>query len=178
MSRTAPHAWWSAAETTCAPIARRALKPLTDLERTYAQHVTTLSNPFFEGRVPGSRGGTLAAEYIEFYFRGLGLKPVFEENTTPAQPQSKGEPPAPVPPIASATSKFDLSLTAERTPDGLRLEVEYNADVFDASTISRLADHWTTLLSQASSMPDRPVGALALMTPAELATRRQWNATA
>ena len=32
------------------------------------QHVLTLSNPFFEGRVPASRGSLLAGEYIEFYF--------------------------------------------------------------------------------------------------------------
>lgn len=88
---------------------------LSALERMYTQHVTTLSNPFFEGRVPGTRGGTLAAEYIEFYFRGLGLKPLFPENTAPAQPQSKGEPPAPVPPIEQATSYRQVFSTGTTT---------------------------------------------------------------
>ncbi len=53
------------------------LKTLTDDERTYFQHVTTLSNPFFEGRAPGLRGNALAAEYVEFYFRDCGLTPAF-----------------------------------------------------------------------------------------------------
>ncbi len=41
------------------------------------QHVLTLSNPFFEGRVPASRGSLLAGEYIEFYFKQSGLEPAF-----------------------------------------------------------------------------------------------------
>ena len=38
------------------------------------QHVLTLSNPFFEGRVPASRGSMLAGEYVEFYFKQAGLR--------------------------------------------------------------------------------------------------------
>ncbi|MCH7792213.1 MAG: M28 family peptidase [Planctomycetes bacterium] len=45
--------------------------------RLYDQHVTTLANPFFEGRAPGTRGNRLAAEYIAFNFRRLGLEPAF-----------------------------------------------------------------------------------------------------
>jgi len=45
--------------------------------RAFAQHNMTLSNPFFEGRVPGSRGNRIAAEYIEYYFKRAGLEPAF-----------------------------------------------------------------------------------------------------
>jgi hypothetical protein len=41
------------------------------------QHVVTLSNPYFEGRAPGSEGIGHAADYIEFYFRQIGLEPAF-----------------------------------------------------------------------------------------------------
>lgn len=41
------------------------------------QHVQTLANPFLEGRAPGTRGGELAAEYIEFYMKMYGLEPAF-----------------------------------------------------------------------------------------------------
>ncbi len=41
------------------------------------QHVQTLANPFFEGRMPGSHGSRLTAEYIEFWFRLYGLEPAF-----------------------------------------------------------------------------------------------------
>lgn len=48
------------------------------------QHVHSLANPFFEGRLPGTRGSALTAEYIEFYFRSYGLEPVFADDATDA----------------------------------------------------------------------------------------------
>jgi len=56
----------------------------TDTE-TYRQHVTTLANPFFEGRAPGTRGNRLAADYIEFHLRRLGLSPAFTDPGTDAK---------------------------------------------------------------------------------------------
>lgn len=41
-------------------------------------HVFTLANPFFEGRAPGTRGGQLTEDYLEFEFRRLGLEPAFK----------------------------------------------------------------------------------------------------
>jgi len=48
------------------------------------QHVLTLSNPFFEGRAPGSRGSDLTHEYVEFWMKKAGLEPAF-----PAEPGSE-----------------------------------------------------------------------------------------
>ncbi len=42
------------------------------------QHVQTLSNPWFEGRVPGSDGIEHAAQYIQFWMEQRGLTPAFE----------------------------------------------------------------------------------------------------
>ncbi len=42
------------------------------------QHVQTLSNPWFEGRAPGSEGIEHAAEYCEFWLKKAGLTPAFE----------------------------------------------------------------------------------------------------
>lgn len=41
------------------------------------QHVQTLSNPWFEGRVPGSAGIEHAANYLEFWMKRNGLEPAF-----------------------------------------------------------------------------------------------------
>lgn len=41
------------------------------------QHVQTLSNPWFEGRAPGSPGHERAVEYIEWWMRKIGLEPAF-----------------------------------------------------------------------------------------------------
>ncbi len=42
------------------------------------QHVQALADPFFEGRVPGSRGAALTDDYIEFYLKLAGLQPAFD----------------------------------------------------------------------------------------------------
>lgn len=43
------------------------------------EHVGVLADPFLEGRAPGTNGNKVAAEYIEFHFKRLGLSPAFEE---------------------------------------------------------------------------------------------------
>ncbi|HYC99902.1 MAG TPA: M28 family peptidase, partial [Phycisphaerales bacterium] len=96
MTRPTPVAGLLAAFTLLANAAAQTplqdtLKTLSDEERTYFQHVTTLSNPFFEGRAPGLRGNQLAAEYVEFNFRRIGLTPAFpgdQPGTTTTAPFS------------------------------------------------------------------------------------------
>ena len=57
--------------------------------------------------------------------------------------------------------------------------MEYSTDLFEAATIVRLAEHFTTLLTAVTTTPDHRVNALPLVSPTE---RRQlveeWNATA
>lgn len=45
--------------------------------RKFHQIVSTLSDPFFEGRAPGTKGERLAADYIERQFQQAGLEPLF-----------------------------------------------------------------------------------------------------
>lgn len=56
---------------------RAALTAMGPVAIEWYQHVQTLSNPFFEGRVPGSRGNDLAADYVEFFMKQAGLEPAF-----------------------------------------------------------------------------------------------------
>jgi hypothetical protein len=60
---------------------RRVFEDLGEDATLWYQHVQTLANPFFEGRLPGSRGSALTAEYVEFYFRLYGLEPSFPATT-------------------------------------------------------------------------------------------------
>jgi len=60
----------------------KSLEAMGSIAIEWYQHVQTLSNPFFEGRVPGSRGNDLAAEYIEFYMKQEGLTPAFHTTDT------------------------------------------------------------------------------------------------
>ena len=43
-------------------------------------------------------------------------------------------------PIQEGTSKFDLLVAARESDAGLRLDLEYNADLFDRATADRLTD--------------------------------------
>ncbi|HYE63891.1 MAG TPA: M28 family peptidase [Phycisphaerales bacterium] len=50
---------------------------LADDAKVWRQHVTTLSNPFLEGRAPDTKGNRIAADYIQWNYERLGLGPAF-----------------------------------------------------------------------------------------------------
>ncbi|MBR8841210.1 MAG: AMP-binding protein, partial [Stigonema ocellatum SAG 48.90 = DSM 106950] len=78
----------------------------------------------------------------------------------------------------STVAKFDLTLSMSETDQGLVGSWEYNTDLFDGSTISRMAGHFQNLLSAIVENPRQTVGELPLLSEAE---RHQllveWNDT-
>jgi hypothetical protein len=54
-----------------------ALASLPDDVRAYDMHISTLANPFMQGRTPGSKGSEFTKAYLEFYFQQAGLVPPF-----------------------------------------------------------------------------------------------------
>jgi len=50
--------------------------------------------------------------------------------------------------VSTDTAKYDLTWSVYRGPDGLRLDVEYSTDLFDAETIRAFVGQWETLLGQ------------------------------
>ena len=75
-------------------------------------------------------------------------------------------------------AKFDLTLSISETFQSLEGEWEYNTDLFDSSTIERMAAHFENLLSAIVANPQQTVGELPLLTETE---RHQllieWNKT-
>ena len=67
----------------------------------------------------------------------------------------------------SGASKFDLTLFATETNEGLSLVVEYNTDLFDAATIQRLLGHYEVLLDGIAADADQNLSRLPLLTAAE-----------
>ena len=65
------------------------------------------------------------------------------------------------------TSKFDLTLFLEDTGAAIQGSIEYNTDIFDSTTIGRMAAHFTTLLESAVADPERRLSQLRLLTEAE-----------
>jgi aspartate racemase len=80
--------------------------------------------------------------------------------------------------LHSGTAKFDLSFYIEEGDDGLSTVLEYNTDLFDASTIQRMLGHYQRLLEGVVENPNARLSDLPLLTEAE---RRQllveWNNT-
>ncbi|HEY1271032.1 MAG TPA: amino acid adenylation domain-containing protein, partial [Terriglobales bacterium] len=79
-------------------------------------------------------------------------------------------------PIDSATAKFDMALYMWESGNA---QLEYNTDLFDASTIERMTGHFQTLLQSIAEDPDQPVGSLRLLTSSEQTDLLSaWDATA
>jgi amino acid adenylation domain-containing protein len=80
---------------------------------------------------------------------------------------------------AGATAaKFDLTLAATETEEGLALVLEYRATLFDAATIRRMLAHFATLVAGIAADPGARLSELPLLREAE---RRQvlfeWSRT-
>jgi len=77
------------------------------------------------------------------------------------------------------TSLFDLKLDLWEVGDGFRGVLQYDADLFERSTVERWARHFEALAAEAAAHPERRVGELSLLGPAELhLVRDEWNGTA
>lgn len=75
-------------------------------------------------------------------------------------------------------TKFDLTLVAEESDEGLVCTIEYSTDLFDAETINLLAQHFETLLEEIAADPDRRPSDLALLSPEERTKILvEWNDT-
>ena len=69
--------------------------------------------------------------------------------------------------VRSVAAKFDLLLFMIESPGGLTAMMEYNADLFEAPTISRLLGHLQVLLEGIVEDPDRDLSRLPLLTHGE-----------
>ena len=82
-------------------------------------------------------------------------------------------------PLERGTTKFDLSLFMRETPDGLRATFEYSNDLFDRTTVERMARHLEALLEAVVEDPDTPSADLELVDGEERhRLLSEWNATA
>ncbi|HEX5720871.1 MAG TPA: amino acid adenylation domain-containing protein, partial [Thermoanaerobaculia bacterium] len=75
----------------------------------------------------------------------------------------------------SGTTKFDLTVSVNESPGVLYGFWEYDSDLFDAPTIRRFQEHFTTLLSAALAAPERRLADLPLLTAAERDQLLAWN---
>lgn len=78
----------------------------------------------------------------------------------------------------NSTAKFDLTLALQETASGLVGAFEYNTDLFDEATISRMTGHFRSLLSGIVNNPEHHLSELPLLTEAEQHQLLvEWNDT-
>jgi len=82
------------------------------------------------------------------------------------------------PDAVGGTSKFDLTLFMMEIDKGLRGVIEYNTDLFKATTIMRMIGHFQTLLTGIAAHSDQRLSEFPLLTEAEqLQLLVAWNDT-
>lgn len=75
-------------------------------------------------------------------------------------------------------TQYELTLRMAATGDGVAGSLDYNSDLFDESTITRLLGHFKTLTSQCLSNPDCQISDLPMLPDAERDQLLvQWNDT-
>ena len=139
------------------------------------------SDPSFQELLARVRRTTLAAYAHNAPFeklvealqpqRSLSHSPLFQvmfvfQNTPAGTLELPG---LTITPIAreEVAAKFDITLSLAETAEGLSGFVSYNADLFEATTIARMAEHFQTLLSEIVANPQRPLSQLSLLSMAE-----------
>ncbi|WP_424186409.1 amino acid adenylation domain-containing protein [Actinokineospora sp. G85] len=77
--------------------------------------------------------------------------------------------------LPSRTAAFDLTVEYARTGDGLRVELEYSTDLFEAATVARMADQLVVLLAGVAEDPHGRLARLPLVPPAERRSLAEWS---
>jgi amino acid adenylation domain-containing protein/FkbM family methyltransferase len=141
-------------------------------------------NPTFRrllGRVRDTTLGAYAHQDLPFEKlvaelqpeRDVSRNPLFQvafglENTQRARPTGGGNGAADTAtdPVFG-TSKFDLTMMLSETTSGFAGSVEYSTDLFEHESITRLIQHFKTMVTAAAATPDLPLSHLPMVTDDE-----------
>ncbi|WP_414752446.1 amino acid adenylation domain-containing protein [Anabaena sp. CCY 9910] len=78
--------------------------------------------------------------------------------------------------IYHGKTKYDLTLVLREQDNGLGMVFDYNADMFESSTIERMLGHFQNLLEGIVANPDCPISELTLLTqPEQHQLLVEWN---
>ncbi len=81
-------------------------------------------------------------------------------------------------PLPQRVAPFDLMMLAAEAPDGLAVTIEYSTELFDTTTIARMAECYRTLLESITASPKQRVSDLPILPEAHREQLlRGWNAT-
>jgi amino acid adenylation domain-containing protein len=80
-------------------------------------------------------------------------------------------------PIPQQEGQFDLSLEALEQEGRLRGSFKYRSDIFEPSTIERMAQHWLQLVDSVVASPDARISELRILPDDERRLLTTWNET-
>jgi amino acid adenylation domain-containing protein len=114
--------------------------------------------------------------------RNLSHNPLFQVmfalQSSPMQPLELPHLTLKVLEVERSVAKFDLTVSLEETESGLRGYLEYNTDLFQTDTITRMITHFQQLLEGILVNPDQRISNLPLLADQELHQLLwEWNAT-
>ncbi|MER5784149.1 amino acid adenylation domain-containing protein [Streptomyces mobaraensis] len=181
------------------PVAGRSDEALDDLVGFFVNTLVLRTdlggNPTFDELLTRVRDTDLAAfahqdipfeQVVEAVnpVRSLARNPLFQVSLTMNEPDTALSLPGlavtgrrPVLGVA----RFDLNVNFHERAGGAGVagQIEYNADLFDASTVEAMAGRLVRVLTAVAAEPGRPCGAIDVLSPEER-TRilDEWNATA
>ena len=178
------------------PIANRTKSELEGLigcfVNTLVIRTSLAGNPSFRellSRVREATWGAYAHQDMPFELLVEELQPERDMSRNPLFQVVLVLQNAPMPPMKIAeltfrpfetdirTAKFDLTLLVTETDQELVGDVEYNTDLFEAATITRLVGHFQTLLTGFIANPAGRLSDLPLLTEAERhQLLAEWNA--
>ncbi|MCP4089810.1 MAG: amino acid adenylation domain-containing protein [Gammaproteobacteria bacterium] len=168
------------------PIAGRRLTELEELigffSNTLALHGDLSGDPKFSNLLKQTRATTLQAyAHQDLPFeklveelqpeRDMSHSPIFQVmlvlQNNPGDNASFGDISLSFPDFEMGIAKFDLLMEIAETPEGLRTGLQYNTDLFDATTIERMLRHYETLLRAVVANPEAKLSELQLLDAPE-----------
>jgi amino acid adenylation domain-containing protein len=102
------------------------------------------------------RGSSEPLTRVQFNLERIGENLAFDGLTTRMAPNPKG------------AVHFDLFFNFIEGADGIRLDIDYSEELFDAATIARWIGHLRTLLEGVATNPQTPIADLPLLSKPEL----------
>ncbi len=179
------------------PVANRNRPVLADLigmfVNSLAVRVDTAGDPTFGELLERVRRAFIGdLEHQELPFervveelqpeRDLGRSPIFQVmlvlQSAPLPPLALSGLELEPLPVDNGAAKLDLLLSFTESKSTLGYNIEYSADLFEVSTVARLAGHLANLLAGGAAAPDTRLSDLPLLSAAETEQLRVWNETA
>ncbi|HZS23170.1 MAG TPA: amino acid adenylation domain-containing protein, partial [Pseudonocardiaceae bacterium] len=146
------------------------LRSHIDRERSFTQFIAqvkeTVLDAFVHQQVPFERVVDELAPVRDTSRTPLFQVMVILQNTPVRNPELTGLDVSAVE-VHATTTKFDLTVEFNETGDALTGGLVYNTDLFDGTTMQRMAAHLLVLLNGITADPDQPVAQLPLLTGSE-----------